>query len=308
MRGAEYNWLTTVLMYLPQHIWLAPPASLLVVSIIKRNRSAIACNVLALIIVISGPMGLRFPIHRSVADSGTALRVMTWNVHGERAGLENVAREIKKQNPDVVCLQEANTGDWKSQLPAEMESLMPGCHIARARELATLSKYPIRHQEVHRMQASTGRAVLVTEIDVQGRRLSVLNTHLSTYAGDSCVRWGGRPQAYMECSVRVRGTQIGILRAVAHDCEGPIVVVGDFNDPPSGTLYNRMLHDFDDAFRLAGVGFGYSFPARLPLWRIDYIFTNDKLGAERCFVPAMGPSDHRPVVADLIILGSDAEE
>ncbi len=72
--------------------------------------------------------------------------------------------------------------------------------------------------------------------------------------------------------------------------------------------YARLVHaGLTDAFRAAGQGFGFTWPATLhdaylsppPLARIDYIFHTPHFYPRRAWVgPAIG-SDHLPVLAEL---------
>jgi len=308
MRGAEFNWFTTLLLYMPQHIWLFVPAILLLIAWARRNRGAILWNLVTIGFVSVALMGFRFPVRRVGEAPGIRLRVMTYNINHGGAGFGRVAETIRQQAPDIVCLQEANLGPWNSEMPKRVDSLMPGWHVARFRSFATLSRYRIVSREVHEMQPETGRVVLETVVDVKGRRLVVLNTHLSTAAKGSLLHRSVSLERYMREAVAVRGFQVAVLQKVLGASKGAVVVMGDFNNPPRGVLYHRLLGHLRDAFGLAGFGFGHTYSTRLPVLRLDYVFVNDKLGVKRCFVPRVSASDHRPVVADLIILGSDAGE
>lgn len=308
MRVAEFNWLATLLLYAPQHIWLPVPTFLLLLALVRRNRRAAGWNLVSLVLVSVALMGFRLPIWRTGVEPGIALRVMTYNVHHGAKGLDNIAHTVRGLSPDIICLQEANPGSWNSDLPKQMDSLMPGWHVARFRELATLSRYPIVSQRVHRMQPETGRVVLETVMDVEGRRLVVLNAHLSTSTTGSLVHRSVGLSRYMANAVATRSFQVAAIGRVVSDTKGAVIVTGDLNNPPRGVLYHRMLRRLGDAFGLGGLGFGYTYPTRMPVLRVDYVFVNEKLGVRRCFVPDVRSSDHRPVVADLIILGSDAED
>ena len=64
-----------------------------------------------------------------------------------------------------------------------------------------------------------------------------------------------------------------------------------------------------DAFRKAGYGFGFTFPAKsnrypilpdFPLFRIDYIWTTRELSVCHAWVGDDAGSDHLPVFADLV--------
>lgn len=319
MRAAEYCWPAALLLYIPQHVWLVLPALLLLIALVRRNRRVMLWNLASLWIVVVTLMGFHLPKGspympvvsgraarwQVVEQSGTPIRVMTYNMHHASKGLERIAADVKEQNPDIVCLQEANTGDWSSELPREMESLMSGWHITRFRELATLSKYPVLSRKVHRMQERTGRAVLETAVDVDGRHLTVLNTHLSTATKGSLLHRSVSLGEYVRNTVATRSAQMGFVQMVAQELTGSVVIMGDFNNPPRGVLYHRMLHQFDDAFGQQGLGFGYTYNDRYPVLRIDYVFVDDSLDVKRCFVPRASSSDHLPVVADLVILDSE---
>jgi len=94
------------------------------------------------------------------------------------------------------------------------------------------------------------------------------------------------------------------LLAALKDIEGPLIVVGDFNDVPAGQAYQLMRYQFDDAWidsRVADEGFSY--PADKPAKRIDYIFMrrDDRVRTKQAWIVNTLASDHVPVVADLEI-------
>jgi endonuclease/exonuclease/phosphatase family metal-dependent hydrolase len=94
------------------------------------------------------------------------------------------------------------------------------------------------------------------------------------------------------------------LLAGLNDVSGPLIVVGDFNDVPTGVAYKLMRQSFEDAWNLAHPNDeGFSYPADKPTKRIDYIFmrTADRIKAKRAWIPNTLASDHVPVVADLEI-------
>ena len=56
------------------------------------------------------------------------------------------------------------------------------------------------------------------------------------------------------------------------DVKGPLIVVGDFNDEPSGTTYTLMLNQFDDEWLSSRqTTNGLSYPADKLTKRIDYV-------------------------------------
>ena len=83
---------------------------------------------------------------------------------------------------------------------------------------------------------------------------------------------------------------------------GPLIVVGDWNDEPTGGAYKLMLTKFADSWLDSSAkGQGLSYPADKPVKRIDYIFyrTEDGLSAKKTWVVNTQGSDHVPVVTEL---------
>jgi vancomycin resistance protein VanJ len=302
----ESTWVTMLLAYMPQQLFAIIPVLLLLWTLKLREWRIGSWNLGTLVFLTFTLLGFNIPAHLvSVPAAGQPVRVMTFNIHHTAAGATRIAEFVMRQKPDIVCFQEANPGDWKSEVPAELIHALPGYHIAKFRELATLSRYPIISQCVHRMQERTGRAILETVIDVNGHQVAVLNTHLSTATGGSIFHREVSLGAYMHGVSDVRRYQTEKLLLIAADLKIPTIVMGDFNTPPRGVVYDRMRSAFTDAFRRKGWGFGYTYSRRMPVMRIDYIWAGRGIEVKDVSVPKVSPSDHRPVIADLVILDSE---
>jgi endonuclease/exonuclease/phosphatase family metal-dependent hydrolase len=229
------------------------------------------------------------------------VRVMTLNIAYGSRGVEGILEEIERQKPDVLCLQEAREfHQYHDIIPRLLQSLR-GWHVARGAEVVTMSRFPIVAQRNYPMPRPSGRTLLETTLNVEGRRLLVFNTHFSTvrpgpYKTNSryqVLRYGG--------SAEMRQVQADILLNAAGTRRTPSVVMGDFNNPPRGLVYEKLSERWVDAFRGAGWGFGYTFRSDLPLLRIDYIWAGDGIRVLKCGTPNVRVSDHRPVVADLAL-------
>lgn len=84
--------------------------------------------------------------------------------------------------------------------------------------------------------------------------------------------------------------------------KGPLIVVGDFNDEPSGAAYKLMLTGFEHTWLQSGANeMGLSYPADKPTKRIDNIFFRrvDAVRVKKGWVVNTLASDHIPVVAEL---------
>ncbi|KTC38088.1 endonuclease, partial [Pseudomonas sp. ABAC61] len=215
---------------------------------------------------------------------GQALKVMTWNlqylagkryvfwndqVHGEDErptledmafSLDEVARVIRDEQPDLVLLQEvdnnAKASAYQDQLKLLQERLadlypcstraydwkadfVPSPHIfgSVGRQLATLSRYPIEHAERLQLPVPTSDvinrqfqprdALLLSYLPLSdGGQLAVLNTHLE------------RPEQPGD----IQSRQVAAIAKVLDKLEGrgtPWLIGGDFNLLPLGQ-YRRL--------------------------------------------------------------------
>ena len=300
---AERHWLTTSLTYVPQFPFGVPALILLVWSIVRRQRASLLTNAFALTFFAFALLGLNIPWRNITRPTGTPLRVMTYNIHHASTSVNQVAEIIKQAEPDVVCLQEANSHSlWpRDPLPSVMEHFR-GWHVARSGDVATLSRYPIVSQRSVRLSPGTDRVVLATVIKCNGREVNVLNTHLSAGAGPESIRTRKRAiRAYLARCAGIRGEQIATVLEVARGTTGPVVITGDFNTPPRGLVYRGIAGQYQDAFAAAGWGFGYTFRSDTPVLRIDYIFTGRGTEPTSCRTVRSASSDHRALVADLAI-------
>jgi endonuclease/exonuclease/phosphatase family metal-dependent hydrolase len=92
-----------------------------------------------------------------------------------------------------------------------------------------------------------------------------------------------------------RSDQAGQLASHISQSPYPVVLCGDFNDTPSSYVYQKLSRNMTDAFISSGSGFGNSYIGKLPSFRIDYIFHDEKFistGFKRDLVRL---SDHYPI-------------
>ena len=239
----------------------------------------------------------------SVAPAAETLRVMSYNIHhGEgldkRLDLERIAKLILDARADVVGLQEVDRGCERTQkrdLPAELAKLT-GMHVHFENNYhyqggeygnAVLSRFPIkRAKNTHYKMLRPGeqRGVLQLVLDVRGRDVLFLNTHID-YRPDDTERL----------------MNVGELKAiVAAAGRMPVVMVGDFNATPDSRTIALVKEFMTDSWELVGKGEGFTIPVRKPAKRIDYIWiTPDSLAPVSIEVLRSEASDHLPLIAEL---------
>lgn len=230
------------------------------------------------------------------------LKVMSYNIHvgigmDKKLDLARIAEVIKQHRADIVGLQEVDRGVERTGRVDEIKELarLTGMDYAFAHNLdfqggqygvAVLSRFPILaidHRRFANRRERERRGFIRVELEVEGRRLNFVTTHLDYQFSDG----------------RVFETE-QLLKAL-EEVRGPLVVAGDFNEEPPGGAYAMMLKaGFADAWTQETTA-GLTFPADKPSKRIDYVFHRNLGGAAHAAasVPDTLASDHRPLVVTL---------
>jgi len=211
------------------------------------------------------------------------LTIATYNIHkgfshfNRRVVMHGLRDRLRELDADVVFLQEAQGEHTRhaerfhnypagAQHEFLAEEVWP--HHAYGKNAvyesghhgnAILSRYPIiesRNKDVsaHRFES---RGLLHCEIDLEGRRVYCLCVHFGLFAK------GRRAQTRM----LVEHVQAGI------PADAPLVIAGDFNDWQNQTSHTLAAElGVHDAFHLHRGGVARSYPAGLPLFRLDRIY------------------------------------
>ena len=205
---------------------------------------------------------------------------MTWNVRSLRDDARGVARVLRSAGPDIVLVQEApRLWRWRSKcarLAREAGLVVvtggrpaAGNLVLCSMRVAAVSSYDVllpKRPGLHRRGAAT--AVL----EVEGRRVSVLGTHLDL-----------DPAARLDSARRLRASSYDVLGA-------------DVNEAPGGPAWRALSDGLVDVAE----GLGPTFSVADPRRRIDGLFVAPSLRAVRVEVVDCGPvSDHKPILADL---------
>ena len=92
-----------------------------------------------------------------------------------------------------------------------------------------------------------------------------------------------------------REEQVENLKKLINSSEHPVVLCGDFNDPPSSFTYREISKLLRDAFLEKGKGFGFTYAGRLPFLRIDYFMVSEEISISTYQKINKTHSDHYPL-------------
>jgi endonuclease/exonuclease/phosphatase family metal-dependent hydrolase len=235
---------------------------------------------------------------------------VTYNVHrcvgtDRRLDVKRIADVLAGLDPDIVALQELDVGRARTngvdQAHEIGDLLEMQCHFHPAMKVeeelygdAILTHLPERLIKVgplpgyHRMPQLEPRGALWLQVEVAGRPVQVINTHL-----------GLVPREQQHQAAWLAGPEW-----LDHpDRAGPTILLGDFNATATSVVYRTLTARLEPARRLAPRKTPTStFPSPLPVLRIDHIFVSPEIKVLNVFAP-FDPlnrlaSDHLPLVMD----------
>ena len=228
------------------------------------------------------------------------IRVITLNCAGLRFG--DPAQDIAAWQPDIVLLQDIHP----HQVRHFADVLYDGqgdyrAHVSRDGGIGVVTRGRILRE----VRNPALRAQQLTVEMPDKRQIEIINVHLETAATDLRF-WRRQAWRTHRMNRTVRHNEIAtVLQVLEQTSPGfpniPVIFGGDFNAPATDPVHGRMTRDFTDAFAAAGSGWGNTFQRRFPILRIDHIYATRHFTPARCAVAVTRHSDHRMVVADLVL-------
>jgi endonuclease/exonuclease/phosphatase family metal-dependent hydrolase len=232
--------------------------------------------------------------------AGLPVKVMTYNIHSGfssagRLDPEAIAQVIQASGADLVALQEVSRVrllDGEADLVVWLSRRLGMPILFRGTEEpiwgnAILSRYPVLESgwgDLPREGTLIGRGYLWARIQVGGPApLLLIATHLH----------------HVETEGRVREAQVADLLTFWAG-RSYSVLLGDLNAMPASLEMQRLAEaGLIDSWGQAGGGPGFTWPARDPYQRIDWIWHTADLSAASAEVIDSLASDHLPVLVTL---------
>jgi endonuclease/exonuclease/phosphatase family metal-dependent hydrolase len=243
-------------------------------------------------------------------------RIVTYNVrrcvgNDRRLDVARMADVLAALEPDIVALQELDVGRARTghvdQAYEIARALEMACHFHPAmrveKELygdAILSAHPEKLIQAGplpgyaRLPQLEPRGALWIEVELEGRTLQVINTHLGLVPREQ----------------QLQARFLAGASWLEHPrCTGPKILLGDFNATGTSVVYRTLTAKLEAARNLAPRRTPTAtFPSQLPVLRIDHLFVSPEIRVRDLFAPfdalTRVASDHLPLVMDFEIAAS----
>ncbi len=236
--------------------------------------------------------------------TGVSVKTMTYNIFAsQKKGIEAIAEVIKKNDPELVGLQEVevnstnlnfDTGKRLSELTG-----MPYYYFVKARDLVKgeygnliLSKFPLKETKTYLLDVVTSeanayiRALGTVKVTKENKDFYFAVTHLDHLADNAN-----------------RLHQIDLIHQYTKDLTLPIILSADLNAKPTEEGYKVLTKWFTPGCLNGYCGFTAGTPK--PDGTIDYLMyaPTDAIIAETYDVDysSYSQSDHFPVTANFLI-------
>ena len=277
-----------------------------------------------------------------------AIRVMNWNVRRftpfnttifnpkHTDNKQAIFEEIRKFNPDVLCLQEFFSLDQSGNLN-NIELLKQELgfthHIFSKDNLiqgklfsgtVIFSRFPIFNDSVIRYPTGASKAaenITSADIAVNDDTIRIYNMHLQSFGfgpkdysnfdkiqnqQDTGLHASKNILKKMRQTFYLHSLQADFVKKQLSNSPYPVIACGDLNDVPNSYAYYTISDDMNDCFLEEGVGIGKTFISptsrllgSLPTLRIDYIFTAPEMETLQFTRMRRKLSDHSALVADI---------
>lgn len=250
----------------------------------------------------------KFSSSKDVIDSNN-ISVMSYNVRlfnfydwiEEKDVPTRINSFIEEENPDIISFQEYKTNP-KISLDAyeyRFEHLEQEAKIGQV----IVSKFPIVNSGSVEFPNTNNNAIYI-DIIKNTDTVRIYNIHLQSLhiSADMSKLKAGTSDILMNKTretFKIQQEQAELFLKHRNQSSYKTIITGDFNNTAYSYVYKNLKGDFNDAFELAGNGFGRTFDFKFFPIRIDFIFsdTNFEVNGFKTYHEKF--SDHYPIMAKL---------
>lgn len=268
----------------------------------------------------------------------TSVKLLSYNVRlfdlynwsGNLETRKKIVDLLKEEAPEIACFQEYYQDDLgkfennkmlSRELQLPYRSVFYGLTLRKDDHwgLATFSKYPIIGEGKLLFEAGSTNFGIYSDIVIATDTIRVYNVHLQSnhfkqrdYAfianpdsGDSETMLNGARHLLRRIrnAAIKRGHQTNELALHMANAPYPVLLTGDFNEPPYSYTYQVLRKQLEDAFVTKGNGFGITYQSFPLFLRLDYImYQPENFMIHGFHTKQKKFSDHYPISARFSIV------
>lgn len=231
----------------------------------------------------------------------------TWYHTTKEALGELIYREI----PDIICLQETVSENTKKLFPY-IQSSYPYNFFSP--HLAIFSRYPIEAKnKINLANHQEFQQRVIVNIKQQPVVLYNMQTTAPWIRPQKILPWLTIPvYQYSDRTAEIADFMQRIETETL-----PVIAAGDFNFTDQSQDYDLVASGLKDAFKISGLGFGFTWPhgwplsdlikvtnwkLTVPLFRIDYIWYSPDWQSHSSQVLKPVGSEHLPITTQITLL------
>ena len=254
-----------------------------------------------------------------------SLSLMSYNVQGfGRYRNDSVVNDyvglFRQQDPDFLCLQEffAKTNLPENNFQQVLRDSDYKAYHANStgyREgnrqffgLVIFSKRTIINKGHLNFDNASANGCIYIDINWHSDTVRIFNVHLQStqlFPSQRLDKPGNDPDVFTNIIPRIKKLHRGFIKRAPQarklakaitSSPHPVVLCGDFNDPPVSYSYQQVSRNLNDAFLSTGFGFGTTYAQTFPFLRIDYVFLDNQITPMNFRIIENYLSDHFPVL------------
>jgi len=265
-----------------------------VLAIVMRRRLAAVSGAVCLL-ATAAVVVPRFTVGQDGAPAGEPLTVVTANVHFRGDDVAGAVDAVTSTRAAIVALQEV-TPDFAAALAPRAAAAGYRWTVVKAAwgstGLAVLSRVPVVG---HRDLAIAGQPLLQVDVAVAGVVLRLHDVHIEAPVSRSAVR-------------RWRDQLEALRRLLDERGGGPVIAAGDFNATVDHLPFRRLLGGGRKDAVVERGRWLPTWPAgrRLvpSLLPLDHVVVSDGLAAAAARTALCPGSDHRMLIASLVVVAA----
>ena len=290
--------------------WATLPWLVLVPAALRLGRGTTLIALAGALITLVGVAQFAWPSRLAAlpvrAPTRGDIRVVTYNTDVSASLADRLRQDVQAWDADIILLQDCKT--------VVADSLRAIFGVAAVMDrFCIASRWPMLGLDDAASLATPPDPRLPPSLFAVRVRVKtpygtipVYSVHLpSPRDALGAARWPDPANLLpkLRRSLADRGDASAAVSAIVSRKDPRFIVAGDFNLPYGSALLQRDWGDLTNAFARAGFGFGHTMQAGIFPVRIDHLFVPEQLEPVGARVLSGYPSEHQPLVVDLVWKG-----